>query len=93
MHINESVLILIMGSHCVECGKKPCNASPIIPFDQNGPHQYFNLIPLCVKHCHEHVRLGTIAMADKYSNIKLMIENKGWTFGNKLTHRDIKGEN
>ena len=88
----SDVMTMFMQMPCAQCGIKPCNANYIKPLECGGSPEYFNYIPLCVKHCHEHMRIGTIAMSDKYTNVKKYISDKGWEFGKKLHHRDLKGE-
>jgi 5-methylcytosine-specific restriction endonuclease McrA len=92
--MNEKILDMIRQTHCAECGRLPCHGAHIRSLSDRGTNNFFNLIPLCVKHVHEHDRIGTIAMMEKYRNVKLYVEKKGWKLVNKkLTHRDLKGEN
>ncbi len=90
--IKPDILALFMQMPCAECGKKPCHACYIKPLEYGGSAEYFNYIPLCVKHCCDQMKIGTIAMSNKYRNVKKYIENKGWTFGKKLSHKDLKEE-
>lgn len=90
--MSNSLLNMIMAMPCAECGKGPCQSCFILSKNDGGPSLYFNYIPLCIKHYHEQDRIGTIAMINKYLNVKRFITQRGWSIdNNKLIHRDIKG--
>ena len=91
VRINETLMTMFRQSPCVVCGKRPCHISLILPIESGGSTEYFNLMPLCVKHCHEHNARQTIELSNKYINVKRYVISKGWEFGKTLSHRDLKG--
>lgn len=86
----DAILVHVKALPCCQCGKTPSQGAFIKPLECFGPKEFFNLLPLCVKHCHEHERLGTMAMAEKYRNVRIYLERKGWQINQKLWHRDLK---
>jgi NADPH-dependent glutamate synthase beta subunit-like oxidoreductase len=91
--MNDAIKIHVMALPCAECGKTPCHAAFIKTIENlDEKSQYFNLIPLCKKHCIEHESLGTMEMANRYRNVKRYIEHKGWELGKTLWHRKLANE-
>lgn len=78
---------------CAECQKYPSSACHIKPFVQGGEPKFYNYIPLCVKHTHEFLRLGSIAMMAKYVNVCSYILAKGWVQDKTLSHPNMNGAN
>jgi hypothetical protein len=86
--MKHDLLGLFMQMPCAECGKKPCHAAFILDLKKGGKPEYFNYLPLCVKHCSEQMRIGTLAMCVKYSNVRLYLSHKGWSTDGELKHKD-----
>jgi NMD protein affecting ribosome stability and mRNA decay len=85
--MQSELLVFMKSEFCCECGKTPSNACFI---RENGPSLYFNLMPLCVKHMHEHQKIGTSAMVKKYRNINRYLIHKGWVIEKTVFHKDLK---
>jgi hypothetical protein len=86
----ENIMVHMKALPCCECGKSPSHTGFIKPVECFGPKVYFNLMPLCTKHCIEHEKIGTMELVKKYRNVRWYIEKKGWEIGDKLWHRDLK---
>lgn len=88
--MQSEILVFMKSLHCTQCGKTPSHSCFIRPKESGGPDLYFNLFPLCTKHMHEHLQLGTKVLAAKYRNVQRLLEHKGWYFDGNWCHRDLK---
>ena len=91
MNLDEEGLHYIRGLPCLVCGNKPCHGAMVKPVDEGGPHELFNLFPLCTKHCHEYMRLKTMDFINKYLDVKKHLLHRGWTFARVITHPKMGG--
>lgn len=85
---NKTILNLINKKPCLICGNKS-DACHVKSRGSGGDDIDSNLINLCRFHHIEHGQIGWVRFCEKYPNVELELNTKGWFIENQFNRKRL----